>query len=235
MKEIARDRNFEKIIVETVQSQTAVIAWHSVNGVVSKCELRAKAFRKDYAEIELIVKDGKNDEFSKVLGGNRVLNIYLPASSISFSAPIKGISEDFKIKVSLPESYQFFERRENERVQTKRTSHVSFEFQKTLYKKVVFDVSTGGFSFIVPRTEKMNIAKGNVFPMMMLEVNGRKIKVKAECVNSFSVDRFKFENLPYGGHKVAFRFLTISIEDQKFLDGIVDEILKDTLPFVVNK
>ncbi len=235
MKEIARDRNFEKIIVEIVQSQSVVVAWHSINKVVFKIELLAKAFRKEYSEIELSVKCGNGEDLQKVVGGNRVLNLYLPTASISFSSPIKIISEDFKVKISLPESYQFYERRENERVQPQKTMYVSFEYQKINYKKSLFDISTGGFSFIVPIKEKLSIQKGSVFSNMNIEMSGKKIKVKAECVNSFSVDRYKLDNLPYGGQKVAFRFIAMAPEDQIYINNLVDHYLKDSLPFVVNK
>jgi len=235
MKEIARDRNFEKMIVELVQNQNTIIAWHSVNGVVSKVELLAKAFRKDYAEIELVVKSGNGDELQKVVGSSRILNLYTPSASISFSAPIKGISENFRIKITLPESYQFYERRENERVQPSKTMYASFEFQKVVYKKSLFDISVGGFSIIIPRNDRLSLHKGTIFPSMVIEIGGKKIKVKAECVNSFSVDRYKLENLPYGGQKIAFKFLAVAPEDQTYINDLVELHLKDTLPFAVNK
>lgn len=235
MKEIARDRNFEKLIVELVQTQAPAIAWQSLSGVVTKVELTAKAFRKEYAEIELIVKNGRGEELQKVIGGNRMINLYLPASSISFSSPVKAISEDFKIKIALPETYQFYERRENERVQPKKTMYVTFEINKVTYKKSLFDISVGGFSIIVPRTDKLSITKGSIFPQMTIEMGGKKIKVKVECANNFSVDRYKFENLPYGGQKIAFKFLAIAPEDQQIINNLIENHLKDSLPFVVNK
>lgn len=235
MKEIARDRNFEKMIVEMVQNQSPAIAWHSVNGVVTKVELLAKAFRKEYSEIELVVKSGNGEELQKVVGGSRVLNLYIPQASISFSAPIKSISEDFRIKTSLPESYQFYERRENERVQPTKSMYVAFEYQKVVYKKALFDISVGGFSLIIPRNDRLSLHKGTIFPTMTIEISGKKIKVKAECVNSFSVDRYKLENLPYGGQKIAFKFLAMAPEDQTFINNLVEHYLKDTLPFAVNK
>lgn len=235
MKEITRDRNFEKMIVEMVQNQSSAVAWHSVNGVVTKVELLAKAFRKDYAEIEFVVKSGSGEDLQKVVGGNRILNLYIPTASISFSAPIKGISEDFRIKVTLPESYQFYERRENERVQPTKSMYATFEFQKVVYKKALFDISVGGFSIIVPRNDRLSLHKGTVLPVMTIEISGKKIKIKAECVNSFSVDRYKLDNLPYGGQKIAFKFLAMAPEDQTFINELVAHYLKDTLPFVVGK
>lgn len=235
MKEITRDRNFEKVIVEMIQNQTSAIAWHSLNGVVFKVELLAKAFRKEYGEIELIVKSGNGEDLQKVVGGNRILNLYIPSASISFSAPIKGIGSDFKIKISLPESYQFYERRENERVQPLKTMYVTFEYQKVTFKKSLFDISIGGFSIIVPRNDRLSLSKGTIFPQMTIEISGKKIKIKAECVNSFSVDRYKLDNLPYGGQKIAFRFMGMAPEDQIFINDLVAYYLKDTLPFAVNK
>ena len=55
-------------------------------------------------------------------------------------------------------------------------------------------------------------------------------KLKAECINSFMIDRFKFDNLPYGGHKLAFRFMAISKEDKAYLiDFLTNEMLNQLI------
>jgi hypothetical protein len=52
---------------------------------------------------------------------------------------------------------------------------------------------------------------------VVLEIFGRKIKVKAECVDAITIDRYKLDSLPYGGYKIAFRFTEISVEDREYL------------------
>jgi hypothetical protein len=70
------------------------------------------------------------------------------------------------------------------------------------------------------------VSKGKTFDSFILDIASKKIKVKAECVDSFTIDRFKLENLPYGGFKVAFRFTEISVDDKKFLmEFVTNEML----------
>jgi hypothetical protein len=226
MKEQKRSKEFDRMIVEAVQGNYSFFAWQSIGGVVEKCELKVKAYRKDYNEMELELCAGEYEKFAKVISGNRILNVYVPEISVSFSSELKTISADKKIKIYLPEEYSFYERRKHDRVQTTKTSYMSFEHNKQLMRKALYDVSLGGFAVILPKSDKLIISKGKIFEGITLEVGLKKIKVKAECVNAFTIDRFKFDNLPYGGYKIAFRFTNISKEDRAFLaDYLTQELL----------
>lgn len=65
MKEQKRGRDFDRMIVEAVQGNFSFFAWQSHDGVVEKCEMKVRAFRKDYNEIELEVKEDQLDKLPK--------------------------------------------------------------------------------------------------------------------------------------------------------------------------
>ncbi|MBC7429696.1 MAG: PilZ domain-containing protein [Bacteriovorax sp.] len=217
MKEQKTGKDFDRMIVEAVQGNFSFYAWHSFGGVVEKCELKVKAYRKDYGEIELDVKPEHHESLAKVISGNRVLNIYVPELSVSFTAELKSVNTEKKVKIYVPKEYSFYERRKHERLQPLKTCYMSFEVNKLVFKKSIFDISLGGIAIILPKTDKMIIAQGKEFPVLVLDVYGRKMKVKAECINSVNIDRFKLDSLPYGGYKIAFRFTAISKEDKDYL------------------
>jgi hypothetical protein len=217
MKEQKRGREFERMLVEAVQEKISFFAWQSMGGVVDKCEFKIVAFRKDYGEIELVTKNENDPALQKVINGNRMLNIYVPELSVSFSSGLKTITVDKKIRIHLPTDYSFYERRKHERVVPLKTCYASFELNRNLFKKSVFDLSLGGFAIILPKSDKVVIAKGKNFPIITLEILGRKLKVRAECVDAITIDRYKLDSLPYGGYKIAFRFLDISLEDREYL------------------
>lgn len=221
MQERKKGRDFDRLIVEAVRENVSFFAWQSIDGIVEKCELKIKAYRKDYNEIELEVCKGQEEKLAKVISGNRILNIYIPDVSVSFSAELKTITVDKKVKLYLPSDYSFFDRRKHERVTPLKNCYVSFEHNKQTYRKSIYDVCIGGIAIILPKSDKMAITKGKIFNLLTLDIGMRKIKVKAECVNSFTIDRFKFDNLPYGGYKIAFRFTQISAEDKKYLAEFV--------------
>lgn len=226
MKEQKRSKDFDRMIIEAVQENVSFFAWQSIGGVVEKCELKIKAFRKDYNEIELELCEGQEEKLAKVVSGNRVLNIYVPELSVSFSSELKTITVDKKVKLYPPADYAFYERRKHERVMPTKACYVNFEHNKQMYRKAIYDFSLGGIAIILPKSDKIIITKGKVFGVFTLEIGLRKMKVKAECINSFSIDRFKFENLPYGGYKLAFRFMEISKEDKAYLmDYVTNEML----------
>lgn len=216
MKEQKRGKDFDRMIIEAVQSNYSFFAWQSLGGVVEKCELKIKAFRNDYNEIELEAKSTEEVALAKVISGNRLLNIYVPELSISFSTELKNVTAN-KVKIYPPKEYSFYERRKHERIQPTKTCYVSFEIAKMMMKKSVFDISLGGFAIILPKSDKIVVTRGKEFPVMTLDVYGRRITVKAECVAAITIDRFKLDSLPYGGYKIAFRFTQISKEDKDYL------------------
>ena len=221
MKEQKRSKDFDRMIIESVQGNYSFFAWHSLGGVVEKCELKIKAYRKDYNEIELELCIGEEDKLASVISGNRVLNIYVPESSISFNSELKSVTEGKKIKLYLPLEYSFFERRKHERVQPLKTCYVSFEYNKLIIKKTIYDFSLGGIAIVLPQSEKIKLSKEKPFYDLVLDVGAKKIKVKAVCVNTITIDRFKFDNLPYGGFKLCYRFLDISQSDRAFLADFI--------------
>lgn len=226
MKDLKRSKDFDRLMVEAVQGGYSFFAWNSVGGVVEKCGLKIKAYRKDYNEIELEMIPGEEEKLGKVISGNRILNIYVPEISVSFSSELKTVSADKKVKLYIPSDFSFYERRKHERVQPAKTCYVSFELNKQMVRKPIYDFSLGGIAFILPKSDKMIVSKGKTFDTFVIEIAFKKIKVKAVCVNSFTIDRFKHENLPYGGYKVAFRFTEISPEDRKFLmDFVTTEMI----------
>lgn len=221
-------QSIEKIMIEVVQNAHSVFAWKSLNGEIEKCELKVKAYRKEYNEIELEIVPSETKKIADIVNGKKEINVYIPESSVSFIGNVKKTLDDKKLKILIPLEFEFFERRKHERVQPKK-GFFTFEINKMSIKKPVFDLSMGGFAIILPRTEKISLKKGMILESSFIEINSRKIKVQLECVSSISIDRYKLDSLPYGGHKLAFRFLSISKEDRDYIAEVV------TIEAIMNK
>ena len=226
MKEQKIGREFERMLTDAVQDRTSFYAWQSLGGIVEKCEFTIHAFRKDLNEIELVAKDNNEEALSKIISGDRILNFYVPELSVSFSAGLKTITSDKKIRIHLPQAYSFYERRKHERVQPLKSCYANFEIGKNVFKKSLFDISIGGVAIILPKSEKINIEKGKVFSIIIPDMTGNRIYVRAECVSAITIDRYKLDSLPYGGYKIAFRFTEISVSDRSLLiEFVTDQIL----------
>lgn len=221
MKSQKNGTNFNSMIIEAVQGNYSFFAWQSLGGVVEKCELKIIAYRKDYNEIELESRPEHDESLARVVSGNRMINIYVPEISVSFTAELKSVSADKKVKLFIPTDYTFYERRKHERLEPVKPCYVSFELSRTLVKKTIFDISLGGFAIVLPKSERVAIAKGKEIPLLILDIMGRKIKVQAECASAVVIDRYKLDSLPYGGFKIAFRFTLISKEDRDYLAEFV--------------
>ena len=214
MKELRKSKNFENMITEAVKGDYVFFAWQAIGGVIEQCELQIKSYRKEYNDIEFEIDEKQKIKLEKIISGNRILNIYVPELSVSFSSELKSVTIDGKVKIILPLEYSFYERRKHERITPAKSCYVSFEHGGKCVRRSIFDFSIGGLSIVLPKSDKITIAKSKVFAEFTVEIGTKKIKVKAECVNAFSIDRYKLENLPYGGYKIAFRFIEISKEDK---------------------
>lgn len=232
MKEQKRNKEFDKKIIECIQKNYSFFAWQSLNGVIEKCEMKGKAIRCDYGEIELEARDGEGKQIQNIVSGNRKISIYIPEMGMSFQAPLKNVFEDTKIKIVIPEEFTIHERRKHERVTPEKKCYVSFEVKSQMYKKAIYDMSMGGFALVLPKNDRLAIAKDTVFPSVVLEIPGVKEKIKAKviCVSSFAFDRFRYLDLPYGGFKIAFCFKELSIESKRAIDEfIVSELLAQSV------
>ena len=226
MKESKRSKDFDRMIIEAIREKFSFFAWQSIAGIIEKCELKVKAYRKDFKEIELELLPDQDGQLSKVISGNKLLNVYVPGLSVSFTSELKSISEDKKIKIYSPKEFTFFERRKHERVIPAKTCFVSFEHNGRIVRKSIYDFSMGGIAIVLPRSDKILVKKNKESRACVLEIGLKKIKIKAECVNSSVVDRFKVENLPYGGFKIAFRFIEMAKDDKAyFVEFIIHELL----------
>ena len=230
MKLQKRSKDFDKMIVEAIKEGFSFFAWQSVGGNIEKCEMKVKAYRKDANEIELWICSGQENKMDLIFTGSRIVNIYVPELSVSFSSEIKSITEVKKLKLYPPLEYSFFERRKHKRIRPIKPCMVSFVLNRVIIRKPVYDFSLGGIAIILPNSAKMIIQKGKVFEVFILDFGNHRIQIKAECVNSVTIDRYKVDDLPYGGFKLAFRFTEISIKDRAFItDFVTNEILMEQL------
>jgi c-di-GMP-binding flagellar brake protein YcgR len=221
-----KEKDLDRLLIEAIQNGYSVYAWKTFNGVIEKCEMKIKAMRKEMNELELEISVGETKKIADIVSGNKEFSFYLPESSLSFEAKMKVALDDKKVKVHLPTEFTFFERRKHERLSPRKTCFFTFENGRTSMKVPVSDMSLGGVAIILPKTDKVMMKKGQLLQNCFLEILGRKMKIEVECASTVSIDRYKFDHLPYGGHKLSFRFTTLSKEDKVFLtDFIANEVI----------
>lgn len=227
MKEQIRDKKFDRMMIEAIQKKYSFFAWNSLNGVIEKIEFVSKAYRYDYNEIELEMSNLTNQKISSIISGDKLVNFYIPELSISFTSELKIIKDEARLRVYLPKEYSFYDRRAYDRVEPDQTCFVQLEMNKLKNKKSIFDIGLGGFSIILPKSDKFFVEKGKEIANIKIEIPGFVFNVKAVCVNNIIIDRFKVDSLPYGGFKLAFKFSEIAESDLKILkDYIAQEYLK---------
>lgn len=223
------NRDFDKKIIEAITKKFPVVAWNSNNSVIHKTQLTLKAYRKDYGELEFNIPEEKQEEFVKLLDGGDKFRVYLPDLSIAFSLVVKQYSDIKVVKTFIPDNFTFHERRNFERVTPDRLCYAYINFKNAKPRVNIFDVSLGGFSVVYPKSLKVDIKEEQIYDNISIDIYGHKIVGKFQCVNTVSLDPHKVESLPYGGFKVAFKFVEISQRDLDYLrDFISTKIIQSS-------
>lgn len=228
IKSQSTKKDFDKKIIEAIKKGYSAVAWNTFDGVVEKCDLKLRALRKDYSEIELECIPENVEKLKNIISGNVMVKIFIPELSISFKSKIKSATSIEKMKLAIPEEFSFYERRQHIRVNPERLSFAYISYTQHALRSQIHDISLGGFSVILAKSNKVSIEAKKKFEKVSIEVYGRKIVADIECTNSITLDNYKVESLPYGGFKVSFRFLSMNQLDREYLsDYITNQILLD--------
>ncbi len=216
-----RSRDIVKNLIEAVQNNYSVYAWSSIDGVVSKYELKTKAVRKSLEEVDFEIVPSEDVSIEKVIPADKVVKFYVPDSSLSFEARLKNILGTQRFQTYLPFEFKFYERRKHERVSPKESCTIIFEHKRQVFKKTILDLSLGGVAILIPKTEKAILGEKLDSVHCLIELGTKRIKAKIDFCSSAIIDRFQMEQCPYGGYKISFRFSSMEEKDKEILNKFI--------------
>jgi c-di-GMP-binding flagellar brake protein YcgR len=99
----------------------------------------------------------------------------------------------------------------------------------TRFQKSCFDISAGGVSFFVSRTEAKAFEAKDVIKLMEVKAGSWSGKVEAEVISITEVEPNEYNGLSYKAWRVACRFSSIDQVSRKYLEKFIFERIKDEL------
>jgi hypothetical protein len=207
------------------------MGWKIVAGKKITVEVVFHIIRKFRNEIivKAVTPAGK-----KTLGdlsiGAQNLNFYLPDDLVLFQTEVKQILPSGDITIRIPKMIAQVDRRKNMRLFIEEGMKADLTFKKEnpgqrvitkVFNKRCFDISAGGYSFIISKTEANYFKMGDRVVNAELVIDNQKIKVHGKIINLLEVEPNKQNKLHYKGYKVCLSFLQLSDVYKKALDNFV--------------
>lgn len=219
------------LLSNTQKNERASIAWKIVAGEKITVDVSFHIIRK--AKNEIVVR-AQGAQAKKVLGdlsvGAQNLNFYLPIDSALFQTEVKQILTNGDIIIKVPEMMAQVERRKNMRLFLEEGLDLPLEFykkshgQRTIsqkFSKKCFDISAGGLSFVVSKTEVNFFKENDLLAPVEFTVDGKLFKIKSKVTRVLEIEPNEQNQLIYKAHKVCLRFEKLSPDQLTTLNKFV--------------
>lgn len=219
------------IINNTKLSDKPIIGWRMISGKKVTVELYVRVIRK--FRNELIIRatrpEGKNILMNLAAGSDK-LNLYLPDDLVLFQSNIKACDENGDIVIGFPDMIAQIDRRKHLRllVENDIISNVSFNKESHGHKQVqqqfvkkCFDISAGGLSFIVSKTESKFFELGDLVCEFELNIGERKTRLNGHIVNILDIEPDESNGFHYKVKKVCIRYIEPTANQQKVINDFV--------------
>ena len=237
MSENKLKQNFDQhaltsILSATKDSHKQIIGWKIVGDQKLTIDLVIKVFRKNKEEMVLAAEDHTKAKLLEMLAsGADKLNIYLPEDMAIFQSSILSFDrEEGRITVQYPAMFAQVERRKHLRLLLSDEQLAPLSFQKENqgqiqsllnFSKNCFDISAGGCSFIVSKTEQKFFKKSDWIKKIKLTLDEKEIFLSGEIINIFEIKPDERNGLHYKGWKVCLRFKSLEPEQLKLINSYV--------------
>ncbi|MCT4642528.1 MAG: PilZ domain-containing protein [Bacteriovoracaceae bacterium] len=224
----------ESFICNTKQDQRSVLAWKFVDGKKVTVKVYIRVIRLFKSEFVIKAKSSNDQQlFDDLTVGSQEINIFFPDDVVIFRTKIKSRDNYLKdITLGIPSSIALINRRKSLRYVIGDDKDVSIHFFKEKsvlfdsfqrFEKPSFDISTGGISFIVSRTEKKMFSGDDIIGNLEVEIADKRINVMAQVVNVYEINPDERNDFMYKSYKVSLKFLSLLEEDKDIIDSYILE------------
>lgn len=196
------ERKLESTLQKILQNQATAIAWSLRDETLNQVQMKFSHYNSHSLFFEY--EDIQKPYLLKLIGLERKIRIYIESEGLFLFCKVKEEGERI-LCLGKPELHEF----ENRRVVT-RTADISglnvqiLRDDKIILSKNCTDIGPGGFSIVLMKTEK-NPLKDIQETSAIIEKIG--IHSQVQILSADKINPFEWENTPYGGTRLSFKFL----------------------------
>lgn len=215
-EEMKDQRNLSPTLLNLFERKEIALAWSLEGHQFKQVNLVAQKISKDYLTFSF--NEIQRPFLDPLISIDRKIKIHFPDEGLFALCSVKEISSS-KITLSHPILHEFEDRRKIERKNLENQLNALFVIEKKqVLRKNISDIGSGGFSIILMKSES------NPFKRIKnadVEIEDIGLKAKVELVAEDKMEPFKWEDTPYGGTRLSFKF---SDADDRF-KAILDVFL----------
>jgi hypothetical protein len=241
------DNNLKKIEDESIihclvsgakQSELEVFIWRLLGGSKHLASVRIESIRKQKKQFCIVPIPGHENQVQELMIGQSYIDIYVPESALLMRCNIHHTDAPIRYYLEIPAFVAQVERRKSFRINVYDSEDVKINFGKSVsvprvmtqqFGKSCFDISTGGFSFLVSRMESKFFQINDPIRMLEIKTSDWSTIVNVEIALIKEVEPDEYNGLTYKVWRICCRFSLIDQISKKYLEKYIFERIKDEL------
>lgn len=218
-----------------------IFFWKMIGDTKMMGQIKIDFVRKSKNDFSISPLEGQQQVIREILGSQDMVDVYIPELHLLFRTKINKPCHSQKYYLKLPEYVALVERRKSFRINTYNQGEIeinvfksdnSLRTQQQQFRKKCYDVSAGGFSFLVSKMEHRFFKKNDSLCNVDLLTKNKSIKSHAKIIDVYEVAPDEFNNFHYKVWRVSCRFTKIDDLSKKYLEKFVFERLKEDLSVI---
>jgi hypothetical protein len=218
-----------------------VFIWRFFGNLKHIGQVRIDYIRKNRKDFCITPTEGQGQIIHNLIHLQDWVDLYIPESLAMLRCSLKSVDSSNRYFLKIPEFAGQVERRKSLRLNVYETSEVKLSFTKSpslssstsqRFIKDCFDLSSGGFSFLVSRMELKFFQINESIQTLELKTSDWMTTVSASVRSLLEVEPDEYNNLPYKVWRVNCSFLSIDKNSQKFLEKFIFERIKNDLSVI---
>lgn len=215
-----------------------VFIWRLVGGSKHLSQVKIESVRRPRNDFCIIPSDGQDRLVQELMGSQNYIDLYIPESALLLRCQIRQTDAPYRYYLQIPKFVAQVERRQNIRLNVYERSEMKISFGKTTahpksmsqhFHKDCFDISSGGFSFLVSKMEAKFFEVSDEIGSVEFKTKEWGAKLNAEITAIRETEPDENNGLNYKAIRVCCRFKQIDQISRKYLEKFILERIKDEL------
>jgi hypothetical protein len=199
---------------------------------------RIESVRKQRGDFCIVPSEGQDRIIQELLSGQTQIDLYIPAKSTLMRCRIRQTDAPFRYYLEFPQFMAQVERRKELRLNAYDQKEITVSFGKTItlprtmsqyFLKSCFDVSTGGISFLVSKTESKLFQESDLISTMEMKTSDWNAKISTQVLSIRETDPDEVNGFPYKVWRVSCKITQMDPVAKKQLEKFIFERIKDEL------
>lgn len=238
LKKVQDEAIIHNLLSGAKEAELEAFVWRLLGGSKHLANVRIECIRKQRKDFCIIPIPGHERKVQELMHGQSYIDLYVPESALLLRCNIRHSDAPIRYYLEIPAFVAQVERRKSFRLNVYEAENIKINFAKSVsvprpmsqnFQKSCFDISTGGFSFLVSRMESKFFQINDPIRMLEIKTEGWSTKVSAEIALIKEIEPDEYNGLTYKVWRVCCRFSQLDQISKKHLEKYIFERIKDEL------